>query len=238
MKILSIECSTETASASITEDRELIALYTKNAGKKHSEILLPMAEELLKSCGYTVSDIDAFACTVGPGSFTGIRIGAATIKGLAFSSNKKCVGISSLEALAYGFDRFYEGFIAAPIIDCRRGNVYNALFSLGKSNPPSRICDDRMISVKQLADELAQNEKKVFLCVDGTAAFEKIISDDPDKYRNILLAPQSLICPSAYAVALCAYDRILEGSAVSDTELNPVYLRPSQAERELRGEKD
>lgn len=238
MKILSIECSTETASASITEDRELIALYTKNAGRKHSEILLSMIEELLESSGYTVGDIDAFACTVGPGSFTGIRIGAATVKGLSFSSDKKCVGISSLEALAYGFDRFNDSFTVSPVIDCRRGNVYNALFSLSSSASPARMCGDRMISAKQLADELAQHEKKVLLCGDGTSVLEKIISDEPDKYKNIFTAPKTLLLPNAYAVALCAYDRILEGAVIRDTELNPVYLRPSQAERELCGEKD
>lgn len=128
MKILAIECSAETASAAITEDRELLGVYTKNAGRTHSEKLLPMIDELLCSYSLKIDDLDLLACTAGPGSFTGIRIGVSTIKGLAFAKNKPCIGISSLEALAYGFDSFPEECIIVPSIDARRGNVYNAVF--------------------------------------------------------------------------------------------------------------
>ena len=233
MKILAIECSIETASAAITEDRELIGVYTKNAGRTHSEKLLPMIDELLRGYSLKIDDLDLLACTAGPGSFTGIRIGVSTIKGLAFSKNKPCIGISSLEALAYGFDNFPEECIIVPSIDARRGNVYNAVFSTKSGNHPDRLCSDRLISAVELAEELIKSNKKAVICGDGAKTIEKIIAEDKDRYINIVKAPPALLYPNAYAAALCALEKYSAGKYISDKDLSPIYLRPTQAEREL-----
>lgn len=238
MKILAIECSANTASVAITDDRRLTSVYTRNAGRTHSEILLPMVEKLLSDHSMTVADIDLFACAVGPGSFTGIRIGVSMIKGLAFASGKPCVGVSSIEALAYGFDRAPDELVICPTLDCRRGNVYNALFAPHKGSAPERLCDDRMISASALARELAACGKTALICGDGAALIEKTAAQDPENYRNIIIAPSALLYPSAYSVALCAYDKYEKDGGIADRELAPVYLRPTQAERELKGEKE
>ncbi len=233
MKILAIECSAETASAAITEDRELLGVYTKNAGRTHSEKLLPMIDELLCSYSLKIDDLDLLACTAGPGSFTGIRIGVSTIKGLAFAKNKPCIGISSLEALAYGFDSFPEECIIVPSIDARRGNVYNAVFLAETGKPPHRLCDDRLISVSKLVEELITINKKAILCGDGYKTIKKITAEDKNRYINIVEAPPALLYPNAYATALCALNKYSNGKSISDKELSPIYLRPTQAEREL-----
>ena len=222
MKILALDSTALTASVALCEDMRPIAEFTVNNGHTHSETLLPMIASMLKLYGCTTDEIDIFAASKGPGSFTGVRIGAATVKGLAFDSGKVCIGVFSLRALA----RNLEGFdgIICPVMNARRGQVYNALFdSDGK-----RLCEDRALSVTELADELASCEKTVYLCGDGTdmtfAAFEGKV--------KAVKAPERLRLQSAYSVAACAYDDYMGGVRTTDIELVPSYLRLSQAERE------
>lgn len=160
-----------------------------------------MADVLLSSLGLTLGDISAFACSIGPGSFTGVRIGAATVKGLAFDSGKPCVGTSSLTSLAYCHADAENGTLICPVIGCRRGNVYNSLFEL-RDGKPVRLCDDRMISCTELAEELISLGKPVTLCGDETAAISALCSDD------LIIPTARSPLPSAVGVALLA-DKLL-----------------------------
>ena len=217
MLILALDSSAVAGSVALCDGERLLCEYTVNLGNTHSETILPMVESILKLSGYTADDIDIFACSEGPGSFTGIRIGASTIKGLAFSTDKPCIGVSTLEALAYNLIGA-EGIIC-PVMNARRAQVYNAIFD-GELN---RITEDRAIAAADLAVELSKYEK-VYLCGDG-------VQVALDGGVNAIPAPERLRHQSGYSVAQCALKKYLSGERTKDTELTPVYLRLPQAER-------
>ncbi len=217
MLILSLDSSAVAGSVALCDGERLLAEYTVNLGNTHSETLLPMIEHILKLSGHTADDIDIFACSEGPGSFTGIRIGAATIKGLAFSTGKPCIGVSTLEALAYNLQGF-DGVIC-PVMNARRAQVYNAVFD----KELRRLTADRAIAAADLAVELDQYDK-VYLCGDGTR-----VALDGGVHAEA--APERLLHQSGYSVAQCALKKFMLGVRTRDTELTPVYLRLPQAER-------
>ena len=225
MKILAIDSTAEVASVSICEDAKPLAVYTVKNGNTHSQTLLPMIEAALRHSSLTVDDIELFAASEGPGSFTGVRIGAATLKGLAFGRNLPCVGVSTLEALAYNLIGF-EGIIC-PVMNARRSQVYNAIFEC-KDGKLSRICPDRALSISELEQELmSYNGKKIFLTGDGyDVAISGFTQFSPD------FTPEILRYQNAYSVAQCALIAYKNGSFSSDAEITATYLRLSQAERE------
>lgn len=232
MLILALDSTAVAASVAVTEDERLLALYTLNNGNTHSETLLPMVESIMTRLGRTVADIDLFAASVGPGSFTGVRIGAATIKGLAFGRNKPCAAVSTLEALAENLAGTARlGEIVCPVMNARRSQVYNALFLVGEDGL-TRVTDDRAIAIADLEAELADMDASadapVHLVGDGVAV-TLAGAKDPAIFRP---APALLRDQNAYSVAVCALRAARAGQVVSDTELAPVYLRPCQAERE------
>ena len=227
MKILAIDSTALTSTAAIAENGKPLAVYAVTYKLNHSETLLPMIDSLLKSTGLTVGDIDVFAYSSGPGSFTGVRIGTATVKGLAFNSGKPCVPVSSLEALAYNLNGF-DGIIC-PVMDARRGQVYNALFENGE-----RLCEDRVITLDELSAEIERYAgKRIYFVGDGYYLAKERI-DLPD----IADTPPALIYQNAFSVAICAekcYNQIKEKDPdhdFSDKAAKPLYLRASQAERE------
>ena len=222
MRILALDSTAQTATVALCEDEKLLAEYTINNGNTHSETILPMISSMLDLFGCDVADIDAFACSAGPGSFTGVRIGAATLKGLAFDREKKCVGVSTLEALAYNVNGC--GRIICSVMNARRGQVYNALFA----SDGERLCEDRALSIEELRAELCEKNVSVVLCGDGT----DITLKGFDGRVDAVAAPNRLVCQSAYSVAQVALRDIRAGKTVTDIELTPVYLRLSQAERE------
>ena len=227
MKILALDTTAKSASVAVTNDREPLAVFTLEAGLTHSETVLPMAETALKSLHLCVSDIDMFAVTAGPGSFTGVRIGISAVKGLAFDSAKPCVGVSALEALAYNLREMPEDCIVCPVMDARRNQLYNALFRIVNGNL-TRLCEDRLISLSDLVSEISAYDKPIYAAGDGYALLKKAF---PIKATPRLLIPQN-----AYAVALLAadiYEKEEDKSIFGDISLLPVYLRASQAEREL-----
>ncbi len=225
MKILAIESSALTASVAVCEDEFPIATMTLQTGHTHSDTLLPMTEQLLAHAGLEVGDIDLFAVPVGPGSFTGIRIGVSLIKGLAFDSGKPCVGVSSLEAMAHNLMGF-DG-ILCPVMDARREQLYNALFRWNV-NKLVRLTEDRLIPAAALAEELSAYGEVVTLTGEGSAILQKAGADLVSfRIPSPLSATQN-----AVGVAHLALLSYRDGKAVSDGELLPVYLRPSQAERE------
>lgn len=221
MLILALESTALVASVALCEDERLIGEYSLNNGNTHSETLLPMVESLLSLSSVGTDKIDLFTCAAGPGSFTGVRIGAATIKGLAFGRNKPCIGVSSLEALAYN-SRGFDGIIC-PCMNARRGQVYNALFE----GDGSRICEDRALAIDELCEELLKTGRRVLVCGDGTGI---TLAGFGDRIDAVSAAERSRY-QSAYAVAQCALAAYKAGKVTSDIELSPVYLRLSQAER-------
>lgn len=224
MLILALDSTAIVASVALCRDEKTIASFTVKNGNTHSETLLPMVEAVLKSANVGVSDIDLFTCSVGPGSFTGVRIGTATIKGLAFGQNKNCLGVSTLEALAENLVPF-DGIIC-PVMNARRGQLYNALFRC-ENGVPVRLCEDRAISVADLATELAEKGEPFALCGDGIAEFRRLAPNSAPVSVSSLLEDQSAVC-----VAKAALRRANAGENGTDAALAPVYLRLPQAERE------
>ena len=223
MKILALESSALTASAAVCEESRLLGEITLNNGNTHSETLLPMTESLLCFLGLQVSDMDLFAVSIGPGSFTGIRIGAATVKGLAFGSGKPCIGVSTLAALAYNVP--VPGGLICPVMNARRGQVYTALFRC-RGGKPERLTPDTARSLEELDEQLRAYDEPVFLTGDGYTLAE-------DALRHPIGAlPDRLRYQSAASVAYAAWDAYQSGVRTTEAELTPVYLRPCQAERE------
>ena len=224
MKILSLDSSAQVATVALCEDERLLGEYTINNGNTHSETLLPMVESILKFFDLTAREIDLFAASEGPGSFTGVRIGAATVKGLAFNSQKPCIGVSTLEALAYNLQGF-DG-ILCPVMNARRKQVYTAIFEQ-KGSITARLLPDSAISIAELDELLAQYDAPIYLVGDG---YE--ITAENLKKTTPLPTPERLRHQSAYSVAQVAYQKYLGGDRTTDAQMAPSYLRPCQAERE------
>lgn len=224
MIILAIDSTAVSGSVAICRDEELLCEFTLNIGNTHSETLLPMVESALKMCDMSVSDVDLFACDEGPGSFTGVRIGAATVKGLAFNSGKPCIGVSTLEALAENLVGF-EG-IACPVMNARRGQVYNALFEVNNQSI-KRLTEDRALAITELEEDLLKYNKPIYLAGDGYS-----ITLDGFKELKCKTTPEPLRYQSGYSVAVCALRKYKDGARTSDSELTATYLRLPQAERE------
>lgn len=222
MLILAFESSAKAASVALCRDGALISQYSQCSALTHSRTLLPMAEDMMKNAELSLGDVDLIAVAHGPGSFTGIRIGVSTVKGLAWALDKLCVGVSTLEAMAWhGLAR--GGYIC-PVMDARRGQVYNALFKI-ENGAPTRLTEDRPIALSELSDELRALDAPVFLVGDGTALAKKYFDEAGIPCEA---APENLVWQSAWGVAMAAADK----PAGNADALLPVYLRLSQAERE------
>ncbi|MEG1633926.1 MAG: tRNA (adenosine(37)-N6)-threonylcarbamoyltransferase complex dimerization subunit type 1 TsaB [Oscillospiraceae bacterium] len=224
MLILALEASAKAASAALCRDGELIGQYIQCSGLTHSRTLLPMAEDLLRSTETAMSEVDVFAVSRGPGSFTGIRIGVATLKGLAWATEKPAIGVSTLEAMAWNGVAAGEGTIVCCCMDARRSQVYNALFEI-RGGAPLRLCEDRAISLAELADEAKKLEKPVFIVGDGAILCYNHFLESA---IPCVKAPEPLVMQSAWGVCMAAKTKTPEPAA----DLLPVYLRLSQAERE------
>ena len=225
MLILALDSTAVVATVALCRDETPIASFTVKNGNTHSETLLPMVEAVLKAANVTVADVDLFACSVGPGSFTGVRIGTATIKGLAFGQNKPCIGVSTLEAMARSLG-LWQGVICC-VMDARRNQVYNALFRAERGNL-SRLTEDRAISLDALGDELKKLEETVFLVGDGSNLCYNTIRACCD----MALPQEHRLHQRASGVALAAQAMIDRGEPGDAEALTPNYLRLSQAERE------
>lgn len=223
MRILAIDSTANVATAAICEDERVIKLEAVESGLKHSEMLLPMIERELEESGLSVRDIDLFACSAGPGSFTGVRIGVATIKGLAFGG-RPCIGVSSLFALALNMQG-EKGIICAAM-DARRDQLYNALFRVD-GEKTERLCEDRVVSAEELSCELSQFNENIYVVGDGYDIVHAFY-----KGKNLLETDIDRRLQRADSVAKAAVYAYNEGKAVTDRELKPIYLRLPQAERE------
>ena len=224
MKILAFDSTAQTASVAVCEDERLLAEITLNNGNTHSETLLPMAESLFRMLSVGADDIDLFAASSGPGSFTGVRIGAATLKGMAFGRAKPCVGVSTLEALAYNL-RTHKGIIC-PVMNARRMQVYTAIFE-SDGERLTRLTEDMAISAEELDEMLSAYASPVYLVGDGIE-----VALGCFKRTAALPAAERERYQSGYSVAQVALALYREGKYMSDAEVSATYLRLSQAERE------
>ncbi len=225
MLVLGIDTTAVTASVAavwfengVPDKYSLITVKNKLT---HSENLMPMVEKALSAMEVKIGDVKLISVCAGPGSFTGVRIGVATAKGLAFTENIPCVGVSTLEAIAENLSGA-QGIIC-PVMDARRNQLYNAIFEDG-----ARVREDRLISADDLLKEINASGKHAIVCGDGAKVFMKAVGE----CENIHCASLAATDQNALSVAVCGYKAYEQGKATDSETLQPVYLRASQAERE------
>jgi tRNA threonylcarbamoyladenosine biosynthesis protein TsaB len=227
MLILALDTMSLTASAALWRDEVIVAQYFLNSGHTHSTTLLPMIKHMMETSGVSLDDVDLLACAVGPGSFTGIRIGIATLKGLCVGKNISCVGVSSLEAMAYGM-RGVDG-IVCPVINARRTQFYSSLFRV-KNGLVSRLSEDDIVMGADLDSVLSPYDEAVYLVGDGYGAAREFIT-----HKHLKYTPELYRWPTAFAVADAAakiWNDASDKSVFTQDSISPVYLRKTQAERE------
>ncbi|MDO5403384.1 MAG: tRNA (adenosine(37)-N6)-threonylcarbamoyltransferase complex dimerization subunit type 1 TsaB [Eubacteriales bacterium] len=229
MKLLAIESSAVTASVAIMTEDILTAEYTINYKKTHSQTLLPMIDEICKMTETDVNTIDYYAVSVGPGSFTGLRIGAATGKGMALATGKDMVAVPTLEALAYNL--YGTDKLVCSIMDAKRRHLYCGMYTFDEAGNLKRVKNQCLISYEELADMLNEMAVPVFFVGDGIAAAGDMLKESLKV--KAFFAPAHMNTQRAASVAMAAISRINQGDVVSADALRPDYLRPSQAEREL-----
>ena len=232
MLIFGIDTCCMAATAAIVDENVLVAETVINRKKTHSELMMPQIENMFKMAEISPSEVDVFAAAVGPGSFTGVRIGVATAKAMAEGLDKPCVAVSTLEALAHS-SKFFDG-IAAPILDARRDQVYNALFECGASGL-ARLTEDRALGLEELLEELKDLGKNVIFMGDGCLVFK-------EKIKEVLggkafFAPKITAMNLGGAVAELGALKYKEEGGIHYSSLVPSYVRLSQAERDLLSKK-
>lgn len=229
MKILGVDSTATAASAAVYCHGKITALNFSNTGLTHSQTLMPMIENTLNIAGVSISDIDLFAVSSGPGSFTGVRIGVSAVKGMAQPLNKPCITLSTTEVIAKPLEN--SGCYAVAVMDARCNQVYTAQFDC--VNGFNRVTDDMAITIDELAEQLKNVTTPIVLIGDGTeVAFNKLKAN----LNNVYCAPASVRYQSASNVALLAAQLYENNSECVKTahEILPDYLRLSQAERELK----
>ena len=238
MKVLAIESSGLVASVAVLEDERLIAEYTVDYKKTHSQTLLPMLEEIKKNIELDMDSIDVIAVSNGPGSFTGLRIGSATAKGLAYALNKPMVEVPTLASLAYGY--YGTDKIICPIMDARREEVYTAVYKFASSESTpmeyrlQSLIDPVPMPISELVEKLneigTQYNEKIIFVGDGIDVYKNTIADKLNIEYSFGWAGMNR--QRASSVAALGLQLYREGKAVSSLDSHPIYLRLSQAERE------
>ena len=226
MKILALETSAKSVSAAVTEDGRLLAYAYQNVGLTHSRTLMPLVDAMVKNSGMTAGQMDLIAVAAGPGSFTGLRIVVSAAKGLAWTLDKPCCGVSTLAAMAENLRHMDATVICA--MDARRNQIYNAVFT-AENGQLTRRTPDRAIGLSELASELKNDEKRKIIVGDGAQLCYTYLSEAGIPCS---MAPEALRMQNAVGVAQAAAEMAARGETVSARDLAPNYLRLSQAERE------
>lgn len=226
MKILALETSAITASVAICEEEKLLGQTFQNSGLTHSVTLMPMVTQLLDNVGLTMHEVDVVAVAAGPGSFTGVRIGVAAAKGLAWPDGKPCAPCSTLESMGWQCAHM-EGEICA-VMDARRNQIYAARF-LARDGVLTRLSQDAAIGLDQLAEELEISGNRKFLVGDGAALCYNFLRE---RGISATLMPPHLIFQTAWGVARAGLEMARNHQLVSGAAMAPQYHRLSQAERE------
>ncbi|MFT5873483.1 MAG: tRNA threonylcarbamoyladenosine biosynthesis protein TsaB [Clostridium sp.] len=226
MKILSLDSATESATCAILDDKRVLGEITFNNKKQHSQILMPIIDELFNNVGMNINDIDAFVASKGPGSFTGLRIGMATIKGLSQGSKKPFITVSTLDSLAYNLA--YTGGVICPILDALRDNVYTAFYTFNDCQL-TRTSDYMNISVDELINMLKDKNCAISFVGDGVPKFkEKLVAHLP----NLSFAPAHLNLAKASSLGELGLKLLSKGIFDDLYASVPIYLRLPQAQRE------
>jgi len=226
MNILAIETSGNVVSAAIANEEKVIADCSLDFKITHSQTLMPIVDELIKRTGFDINELNYIAVTSGPGSFTGLRIGAATAKGLAHGLGIKLIPVPTLESLAYNI--FETDKYICPIMDARRKQVYNAVFRW-ENGRPEYVLDGGARSIDEVISFCEGLDKKVVFLGDGV----KVYRDKIDENDNFIVAPVSLRVQRASSTAALAITYAAQGKAIDGADFIPRYFRKSQAEREL-----
>lgn len=232
MKVLALETATVAGSIAIVDDKEgLISEVKINVKAPHAERLMSSVDWLLKTSRISIKDIDAFAISIGPGSFTGLRIGLSTAKGFSYATNKPIVPVPTLDAFARALP-FCLHFIC-PMLDARKNEVYTGLYKW-QGNTCEKIISETAISPRDFLKDVKEfyvlkeiNETTVFMG-DGTKIYKKLITDTLK--TNAIFAPASKMSPSASSVAEIAIEKLEQGITTDSVSLIPFYIRKSEAE--------
>ncbi|MBR5521095.1 MAG: tRNA (adenosine(37)-N6)-threonylcarbamoyltransferase complex dimerization subunit type 1 TsaB [Oscillospiraceae bacterium] len=219
--ILGVDCSSKQSSVCIMRDGKIIYTAVQNTNTTHSRNFLPMIQGALTVCGLQPADVNVYASTVGPGSFTGLRIGIATIKGMASANNAACIGVSSLKALAACCE---SDSVVVPVFDARRRQVYGAVI-----DGETVICDDFCRDVSHLKQFIENTEKDVIFVGDG----KQLCYNEYSGLENVKPCGIEMPC-IAQGACILAMKEYETAGAKTHFELSPSYLRLSQAERELK----
>lgn len=229
MNILALDSTSVTASVAASKNGVIIGEEFINNGLTHSQTLMPMVEKVLRKSGLSIKDVDLFAVTNGPGSFTGVRIGIASVKGMADALGKPCMALSTLESVAEPLRN--EDVIACAVMDARCNQVYTAIFYKGE-----RLCGDRAILIDELGEELKQYDKRIVFIGDGAVLCAEKLKGTLD---NMTTAPENIRFVHASSLCRLADEKIKNGEKPIDpAKLLPFYLRLPQAERELNNKKN
>lgn len=226
MIILSVDSSSSTATCALVKEDKILGEINLNDKKEHSVILMDLIDSLLTRCNLILDDVDGFAISEGPGSFTGLRIGMATIKGLAFGSNKPCLAISTLDTLAYNVINF-NGIIC-PIMDALRGNVYTNLYK-NNNGKLEAISEANCLSIEELVSVLKEKNEPVIFLGDGVVKHKDYLLEN---LNNLSFAPLNSNYPKASSLGELALQLFNSNVTQDLNKIAPVYLRKSQAERE------
>ena len=229
MKILAVDSSGIVASAAIMSDEKLICEIVQNHKKTHSQKLMPMIDELLKMAEMDISEIDVFAVSIGPGSFTGLRIGVATVKGLAAAFNKPVVGIRSLDGLAFNIG--FTEYLICPIINARNNFVFSGIYQ-NENGELITVRDIRPINIDELLTEIKKANKKAVFLGDGVNEHKGKITEK--LWGNALFAPININEQKASSIAYLAFLKASIGDIMTYSELLPMYFKETQAEREQK----
>lgn len=226
MNILALDSTSRVASAAVLRGEQVLSVFTADSGLTQSELLLPMLREALAAARMTFADVDLYALTVGPGSFTGVRIGVAAAKGLAWPEGKLCAPCSTLESMAWQCAHM-EGEICA-VMDARRNQVYHAQF-LAHNGVLTRLSPDRAVPLSEVLEKIKKSKNPQILVGDGAA-----LCYNAGKSAGLALtmAPPHLVYQTAWGVARAGLELARQGGLKSAGEIAPEYHRLSQAERE------
>ena len=227
MNILMIDTSGPACGVAVMKDGSIVCELQLTSGKTHSQRVMPMVDQALNMCEMQVSDVDLFGVVVGPGSFTGVRIGVSSVKALAHAAGKPCIGVDALEALAANVSGF-DG-VVCPILDARAQQVYGAMFECGM--PPVRLMEDEAEKLSLFLDRVEATGKNALFLGDGVAPLKNAIIERLGEKAHFAPA-QHLGLRAASACALAAEYAKDESNIKDCMTLLPLYLRAPQAERE------
>ncbi|MGI5957922.1 MAG: tRNA (adenosine(37)-N6)-threonylcarbamoyltransferase complex dimerization subunit type 1 TsaB [Massiliimalia sp.] len=227
MKILAVDTTAKACSVSLIQDNRVLAENFVNLNFTHSQTMMPMCQQLLENAKISLKEVDAFAVSTGPGSFTGLRIGLSAVKGMAFALQKPCIGVSTLDALAQNVAEF-PGIICA-VMDARCHQVYNALYE-NQNGVLNKLTDDRALMIDELLEQLKNFQKPIILVGDGADLCYNAYKDILEQL--VLAHPQNRF-QRASSVGMLAAQKAEQGEFLSPSEILPSYLRLPQAQREL-----